>query len=85
MLLEVLPKDRSYTVAEACEIVYADPLGCRYKENSIRSEMQSMVAHGALRRVGRRNGHVLWAAADSQVDVDPFGVKSMNEIIVDLP
>ena len=53
MLVELLPKDRPFTVAEVCDMVYADPLGCQYKENSIRSQLPTLAARGIIHKIGR--------------------------------
>lgn len=84
MVAELLPKDRPYTVADVCDLVYADPLGCQYKENSIRSALPTLAAQGLIHKVGRRSGHVLWASTASKVAACPFGAMSMAEIVENL-
>jgi hypothetical protein len=80
MLVEVLPKNRPFTVADACELVYADPLGCKYKETSIRAQFPVLAGRGLIHKIGRRSGHVLWARNECEVDVCPFGSLTLPEI-----
>lgn len=84
VLLDVLPKDRAYTFAEARDIAFQHPLGSSYRENSVRSAMQNMVTSGILHRVGRSRGHVLWAFKNSAVEVSPFAAKTMAQIILEV-
>ena len=80
MLVDVLPKNRAFTVADACELVYADPLGCKYKETSIRAQFPVLAGRGLIHKVGRRAGHVLWARREAAIEVSPFGTLTLPEI-----
>jgi hypothetical protein len=80
LMRAVLPKSEPFTVAEACEAVYSDPLGCKYKETSVRAQLRALQDAGELHKVGRRNGHVLWARVSAGVQVAAFGTMSLCEI-----
>lgn len=77
---DVLPKSEPFTVADACEAVYSDPLGCKYKETSVRCQLRALQDAGELHKVGRRNGHILWARVSAGVQVAVFGTMSLCEI-----
>jgi hypothetical protein len=80
IMLEACPRDRSFTIADACELVYAHPLGCQYKEASIRATFTVLQGMGAIHKVGRRQGRLLWALKESSVELAPFGTLTLYEI-----
>jgi HB1, ASXL, restriction endonuclease HTH domain len=80
LLVEVLPSNRAFTVADACELVYDDPLGCKYKETSIRSQLTMLANVGRLHKVGRRSGHILWSRTEAGIEPAVFGTLTTCEI-----
>jgi hypothetical protein len=80
LLRDVLPKHEGFTVADACELVYSEPMGCKYKETSVRAQLTVLANTGELHKVGRRSGHILWARVSAGIAVSPFGTLSLCEI-----
>ena len=80
LLCAALPRDKPFTVADACALMYESPLTCGYRETSIRSQIRVLSQAGKIRQVGRHNGHVLWVRAESPLRAGPFGSMTLAEI-----
>jgi len=79
-LIELLPTDSHFTITEATEAMHADSVGRHFAANSIRSAFAKLRMAGKVQRVGRRNGHVLWATPTAKVEVCPFGGATLADI-----
>jgi hypothetical protein len=79
-IMELLPTEGTFTICDFVEKMHADSIGRHYAANSIRSAFVILKRTGVARQVGRRNGHVLWAAQAANVDASPFGGATLADI-----
>lgn len=79
-ILELLPRERTFTATELITAMHADPIGKHFEANSIRSMLGNFKRSGIVRQVGRKNGHVLWASQAAKVTVSPFGGACLTDI-----
>jgi hypothetical protein len=80
ILRDALPKDKPFTVADLCQVMYDSPATCKYKATSIRSQFRVLDQGGVIRKVGRRNGQILWVRADAEIESSPFSALTLCEI-----
>ena len=83
-ILELLPHNEAFTIAQIVERAYSHEVACRYKENSIRSAFGTLKGLGLIKQVGRTKGHIQWARVEADLEPPAFGTMSLCEIAAQL-
>jgi hypothetical protein len=80
VLAEVIPKDRTFTIDEAVELLKQREPGRDFNPQSVRTLFPEMAKAGIVRKVRRTaGGFVHWAAAELEVTDDPIAVLSYGD------
>lgn len=80
VLAEVIPKDRTFTVDEAVELLRQAQPEREFNADSVRTLFPEMAKAGLVRKVRRAAaGHVHWAAAGSEVVDEPIAAMNIAD------
>ena len=82
---ECLPDaDRLFTCNELFEILELAEPDRIFPPGSVRVALSNLAKQGAVKRVGRQNGQVLWAVRNFAAQESPFGTRSLRYILAEL-
>jgi hypothetical protein len=80
LLAEVIPKDRTFTIDEAVELLKQREPGRDFNAQSVRTMFPEMAKQGIVRKVRRTaGGFVHGASAELEVSDDPIAVLSYGD------